>query len=1161
MKSLGNAWIKVVPRYAPRVPAACHTTCTMYYIAEFTRSKPVAVCMQLNLPKDPLPPTLGPDNSLSNSRNWSKSTSVVSAINATRGKIKQVSQSYCQSQLKELEQALHSVFHTRLPLVMASDPDIDDRLALIQDLCTLGRYADACRYLKQTIGLQGDGNDLLDLADSYRKLAHMQLASGHGDASHNAQTARDIYISKLGRNHPHMFACELILAETALHQEDLTVAQDVVSDILDRAVASQTPPPLVEARALHLQALITGIQGKLSHALDNVQKASTCIQDNVDDPLLRPKYRMLEAILYRKMDQWDEAHTCFDQVHTQLRTLLPDKHRDMGHLILEKGRFYMLQGDLERAANLLKEAKDTFILEHTKLERLIAATCLARLYRIGGHFKDAARMIRHGREAGDKLHAANAKWQFRMELEYAHILLLDGEYVEAVSHLQDLLRDRSQLMTSSRQGELYLLLGQAQWQQHNLDAATDSLQQALCSLRHPMQVAEDLHLRTRVLLDLTELWIMKQDPVNALQTVQEAQRNLDLHTLEQEWLTGRSAYLQGRIAMMTEDYLQAQSHFGQARAHLKSNTEPRDNNLPASCKLWLAHSLLKSDSTADWWLRNTLTLSSRARSLPKSTRIAEVVTILQPMVDSREDKHLKEEDRIQVHYFLALARCAEGSIDIAFKHGQRAYKDLGKLPDRHRPHAEEYNIGQFMGRLYLEKCQYPAAIRVLHALQEDMNERALAPVSAIHDLLAQAYLRLNQLAEAEDHWRQCLAIYQQSPAPTSVQHIYQVRAWLADVLERQGQLDQALCQYMFLDQHSPTSPTSLKIAHLQYRLGHLDPAQERLEQLVQSPARLQDVNLEPLNVFLLLSQVHKERQQFDDARTVLQDALARFGNQSSDGVVAEVNQILAELMEQQGDLAAAITYWQQALTRHETQGETESIWQCLQKLFRLSLKYKQYEASFRYGNAALKLTTAHSALFKNKKTCIIHLCLDLGENYATHGKLNEAFRCYKKGIDVADVTNQEHVCLAAQCHLAKAKLLTPSASAAAEQQHQQIQNLYKRKEIQPDDVLAQSHMQYGLLLWDRNELETALWAMSSAYDAAQHVTAQADHASIISDSQLISMTLQYQILLYADLRQLEKALNLLKKLQPLMQGLSRKDRPISLTTVQEQVHLLGGLPA
>ncbi len=1123
----------------------------MHYISEFTRSKPIAVCVALKLPKVQLPQTLGSDNSHPNSRHWRKNwrTQMDTAFNTMGIEKKNVSQSHYQGLLEKLEQALHSVY-ARFLLGTVPDPTITDRLDLIRDLCILGRYADACRYLNQTIALQTleDGNDSLELANSYRWLARMQLSSGHDDARHNAQTARDIYISNLGHNNPDGFACDLIVAETALSQEDLTVAQDIVSDILVRAAVSQTPVPLVEARALHLQALVAGIQRKLPLALEHARKASTRIQDSVeDDPLLLPKYRMFEAILHRKMAQWDEACACFEHAHIRLRTLLPDHHFDMGYLILEAGRFYMLKEDLEQARTLLEQAQVIFAkLEHAKLERLITATFLARLHRIGGHFKPAKHMIRRGRKAGNKLQtanskwlqAANAEWQFRIELERAHILLLDGKYAEAEPSLQALLHDRSQLMTPSQQGELHLLLGQAQWQQHNLDAAKASLQQALHFLHHPMLVAEDLHLRTRVLLDLAELRIMEQNPANARQAVQDAQHNLALHTLEQEWLTGRSAYLQGRIALMTEDYLQAQSHFEQALAHLESSTAPCDN-LSASCTLWLAQSLLKSD------------------------HIARVVAVLQPMVDSQEYKHLAaQEDRMRVLYFLALALYAEEDIDTAFKYGQRAYKCLGKLPDGHLSHTEEYEIRRFIGSLHLYKNQYQPAIEILCTLL-DMNTRlSLVPVSvaSIHDQLAGAYLHLKQLAKAEDHWRQCLAIYQQVHAPTSLP-VCQVRARLAGVLKRRDQWDQALHEYLILDQHSPPSlPRQYTIAHLQYRLGQMAPAQERLEQLVQSPDRLRDAGLDPLNLFLLLSRIHISCRRPQTARSVLQEVLARFGRQSSDGVIAEVNQTLAELMEQQGDLAAAVTYWQQALTRHETQGATESIWQCCRKLFRLSWQHRQYEASLGYGNAALKLATAHAALFKKPR--IIRLCLDLGAKYATLGKPSEAFKCYGKGVALADVNkSRKHVPLAAQCFLATADLLTLSQPAEAERKHQRIQDLYKRKEIQPDTTLAQSCMQYGLLLWDRNELERALRAMTSAHDAHQHVADQAEHAPV-PHSQI--MTLQYLILLHADLGQPKQALSLLSdQLQSLMQRLPHKDIPrqLALTTVQDQVHLLGGLPA
>ncbi len=1115
----------------------------MHYISEFTRSKPIAVCVALKMPKAKLPLTASLAADPQTPRNWRKNwrTQTHNALKAIGVERRNSSQPYYHALLDDLAQDVTNIY-VRLQDLASPESPMEDRLVLVQDLRTLGRYEDACHFLSQMVEEMAldYGIDSLELADSHLQLADMKLASGqHPEARRQAQLAQDIYISNRGPSDLQALQCELILAEVALHQEALDVVQEVTGNVLACADAAGPPACLVEGRALHLLALAEGKRGHFPLALENAHRASSLLQDSEsEDPSLPAKYLAFEGILYRKMAKWAEAEACFAQAYDQLQTLFPAQHIDMGRITLETGRFYMLKEDFDRAGQLLEQAQAVFAkLDHARLERLIAATFTARLSRLRGQPKLAKRMVRRGLKACDKLHVANAEWKFRIELEQAHLMLLDGKFAAAGSILVALLNCPDRLTVPSQRGELYLLLGRAQWEQQDRAAAKSSLQQALQFLQDPMLVAEDQHLRSRVLLDLAELRLEEQEPAKALQAVQEAQRNLDLHTFEQDLLAGRSDCLQGRIAVQAKDYPLAQSHFRQALVNLEGR-DPHHDSLAATCRLWLGHALLEPGANE------------------------EALAVLHPLVDSKAYKGLPtDEDRLRALYFLALALFAEGQMEASFKYSQRAYKRLGKLPGTRLTLAEQYDMRQLMGSLHMWKGQYQSVIDVLQALLTDLNAHLSQQPETqahVHDGLAQAHLHLGHHAEAEKHWRQSLTHLRQYHDEGS-QNVFRIRARLAEVLERQDKLEAALQENLFLYANSLASRESREqlcrqyvLAKLHFRLGHMDQAQSLVEQLLHTPAKLQRASQDPLEAALLLGQIHIRRRHLQVARTTLQEALTQFGQREGDPVVAEVHSTLAALLEQEGEWASAIECHKQALAILQSLNEYEQIWQCLQKLARLLWRGRRQEESLAYSAAALKLASSHSGHFKKPR--VIRLCLDRGQKYASMGNPNEALKCYRRGLDLANVKkSRKHVALASQCLLATAELLP---SRKAEQRFEQVQKLYGRKGVPPDTTLALCCMQYGLSLWDRNEMEAALQQMTTADEAYQHVANQSESVAEAHDW---IMTLQYLVLLHADLGHWDQASELLDdRLLPIMQGLPRKSRPrqLSLETVREQRHLM-----
>ncbi len=1114
----------------------------MHYISEFTRSKPIAVCVELKLPQSKLPLTSSQATASRGPKNWQRNwrTQMANALKTIDVEKRNSAQAYYHELLDDLAQALQDIYryiYSRgTNTTVGTEAPGEEYQVLIRDLRTAGRYADACHCLDlmlDELALE-QGNDSPQLAGSYLQLADMLLASGlYAEAEHNARIAQDIYVSNLGAQDQHVLQCELILAETALHREKLDLVLEAAGNVLARSDSSLAP--LTEARALHLLALTEGIQRQFPRALENAQNASRLIADSPGDDLSLPaKYTAFEGILYHKLAKWDEAEACFDQAATQLQTLLPDQHIDIGRITLEAGRFYMLKEDFSRAERLLEQAQGIFakLDAHARLERLITATLMARLSRLRDKPQLTKRMVRRGLKACAKLKIPNPEWQFRLEVEEAHLTLRDGKHEDAVTRITALLDCREQWAGPSQRSELYLLLGQAQRELQDPHAAKSSLQQALQALPKPILIAEDRHLQACVLLALARLWMEQPEPAKALQAVQTAQGSLDLHPFEQALLAGCSEYLQGHMALQAADYARAQPHFHQALVHLERRDPPHDH-LSVTCSLWLGYALLQ--------------LGSNEQAL----------AVLQPLAEDKEYKNLSSEaDMIRALYFLAMALSAAGCFNAALKCSQRAYKRLGKLQGAPLTHKEQYDLRSLIGNLHLGKGQHQAAIEVLSALLADMTvhlpqPEALAPVE---DLLAQAYEHLGDLAAAATHWRQCLAHLRQYHE-TNSQNVFRIRARLAAVLEQQGKWDLALKENQFLYQNSRVAPESREqlhrqytIAHLHFRLGHMDQAQPLVEQLLQTPAQLQQAGKAPLDVFLLLSRIYVSLGQPKAAQATLQDALARFGQQGEDLVKARIHSELGTLLEQDGELIPAIACWEHALTAFRTQPDPESIWQCLQQLARLLWRVRRQDESLDYSTEALKLALSHPKLFKKPR--VIRLCLDQGQKYASLERVGEALKCYKQGIDLANVKkSRKHVPLASQCLLATAALLPPKE---AEEKYQQVQKLYARQKVQPDTVLASCCMKYGLMLWNRNKMTDALREMDAAYAAHQHVVNQATHTDVPHD---LIMTVQYQVLLHADLGHWDQAAKLL---QDRLRLLPKQAMPKNLTqaTVGDQLDLV-----
>lgn len=1068
----------------------------MQYIAEFSRAKPIVQCVRLWLPTAQLPQ--GPAHSTA-FRNWMKQTDRM--LRSIRREIKTASQSHYHAQLGELCAALKRV---ALAMDAATDTELDhaETLCLIKDLQLMGRYTDAHRLLHRKLEalVLDEGDDSLVLAQGYRQLAEVQLALQELEsAGQHAHWAQDIFISNLGREHEHVWQCELQLIEIALLQGHLPEVRNRVETVLaDADRDMEYGLPLV-ARALHLLAIAEGIQRRFDCALQMIREASALArQTEPDDPALLPKLMVFEGILQRKRTQWDDAEALFLEAQDKLQDLLPPYHIDIGRTNLEAGRLYVLKQDFNRASELMQQAYEAFrSLSPASLDLAIAASFRARLFRMRGKKQKAMQMVTQGLEACTRL-TIPAEWQFRLQLEKIHVLLSQNRFAEAIPCIEELLQDTDQVTSEAPLGELYLLLGRACLHQRDLAAAQKALYRALECPAEP----EDFHLHTHAHLDLAELRLLQRKPQEALAATTDALHSLHRHALDREQLSGRRACLLGQIAIMQADPQQAERHFAEALDCL-AQVETPDAGLQALCQLWLA------------------------QACEQQGKAGQIIEVLGPMIEHQTYKCLPaEEDRILALYTLSFAHYSVNNIEKACKYVQRTFRHLQKNRDLVRDPNIHLRTGLLLGNTFLHQHRHQAMINALCPLLEELRDYLLQhpqEQATVHWLLGQAYRHIGKQCKAAEQFRHCLEI-RMAYHPSTALLVRQARQELAASLDSLQDLESALAEYEVLypsmpgpDEEPSRQQIRFRIADLCLQTGNLPRAADLADALLDANRTGKNPVPTLLEYALLRARVHLAAEEPGAAQHRLRQVLVRCPDRQ-DEVTAEIHFVLAPLYTANGELDRAMQTWQEAQRLFEQHDQHERHLQCLVSLSELQWQQDLRTESIHTIATALQVATAHSDCISRSE--LITLYQTQGDRYAQLGNTKDALVSYNEGLKLANLRKcSKYVALAASCLLGTADLLE---CKEAERRYQKIQEIYSRKKVARDALLAKSFMECGLLLWNSNEQARAREHMQQA-----HTIFQETHAANSADALRAA---QYLALMYSDAGEFTQASDLLQTL-------------------------------
>ena len=1116
----------------------------MQYITKFTRNKPIAECVALNLPDISLPSDLwSAEAAVKSRRSWRKRWLKQGqfAHRYIDPEKKSATQAYYVEQLDELIKALWEVFQF-VENLHVTRPDNDRIDEFIVHLCLVGRYQDATKLLTDLLEDQRlvQGDDAPAVGQSHLRLACLSLAlDSMQPAARHAERAFEIWASNLGEKSPEAGRCLLLLAEMALWTGELEVAQKHIDSVRSPDLDGEEELSLNHVRALHLQAVLRGITRNFQDALATTREASALLQD-LDagaDPTLPAKYRVFEGILNRKLRRWEEAHQCLADARGQLQDLIPVHHIDMARTMVAQGRLSMLRQDVDQADALLEQALGIFDkLPNARLEQLMTSTLRARLCRMQDRLPDANQAIRKGARAHKKLSVPNAEWQFRLQLEEAHLKLLDGKFEEAIPILRSLLERTDGFTAKSQTGELRLLLGKAYVGLGTPEEARTELMQAIQQFEDAAPTAEELELTCKAQVELALLWLDAQETVKAKEAVTAAHTTMnDLHNFHSPELEGKCEWVWGRIATMELNWPRAERHFRDALSHFSAvGKKKRDWASVVACRYELGLSLVRQG------------------------QLAQAVEELKLLTSSKNQRKLLSEDqRIFIQYTMGQGLLAEGELEQAHKLVLKAYKLLMEHPHPSsiRDH-QMYEVRNQMGFLHLTLGKGQAAIGVFQLMLTDLQEffateRELE--AGVHMQLGMALQERASLKEASRHFQKCLDI-RLALEGNSTRGVFLTRERLADVLEAQGADDAAVRELELLIQHSPepahassNQRFAFRVARMQHDRGHMKPARERLEQLIAWKEAGHPTAVDSSHCLLILAQIHRHGNQLQQARALLQEAESAVPAQPDYEVLAQIQQNLADLDMQSGNRREAIRHLTSAQASFGKADNQMECWNCLRNLAKMSWQGQHREEAVKYLSEALELAKANPKLIKKPK--LINLYLELGSRYAEMEQVSKALRSYKEGVQTANVKKStKHIPAAARCLSQTAELLAVHKPQQVEKKYRQIINMYQ-PEVQPDTLLAESHLELGLLLWHRNQLQDALRHMSAAHQIFQDIDR--------STSQAAMKTKQYRALLHSDLGHTAEARDIVdNELRPLLQVPPKLRPRMSVDNVNDHLHLL-----
>ena len=1072
----------------------------MQYMAEFSRDKPLAQCVALSLPRMRFPdPGASPQQIRASYRNWRKQTAVAKR-RLQKERLKDLPAGY-EDQLADIAAVL-----ARLTPFIALGDDAQSRTAFLDscasDLMTLGLYAPARQYQSRLLQeLTAQNGDALDLAQGHLRMAELlREQPDPSRAREHAQQAQSLFAAQGGAAQAAARTCALFIAELDLCQADVTRACAQAAAVRNDLRRGDADDRALECRALRIQAIAQAMQRAFESALACVQEALAVGQAGPWDArgTTLPKLKVFAGILLRKMRRWDEAETAFREAQAELAALFAPGHLDMGRTAMEAGRLHFLKQDFDQAEEALRQALAIFQpLAHAHLELAIASAFQARLLRVRGKRQRAWKMVAQGLKACAKPSAVQSEWAYRLQLERAYLLFGENKFAAAIPCLQELIARGRPGARDPHIGELHLLLGRAHMEQQEVPAAQAALAQALA---HPVD-PEDFPLHAHAQLALAEIWLWQGRDQEARRAAEGMLRVLDDAPLDKEWLRGRCAYLVGRSCRATGDLTQALAHFQAACDRLAP-----DPGWVAECRLWLGDTYLEQG-------RHGLAIEA-----------------LQVLVQGKTLNHLRrEEDRIKTLYLYGWALSAAGNGEAGWKRVQTAYERLEKGGAQLRASPLASDIRLMTGNLAFTTGRHKTAVRILTALLEE----APRPVSrsadrlAIHNLLGQAFRRLGQYQAARTHFEACLPLALDLHGPRAAATL-QVREQLVDAWLALEEPDRAVRELETLLKHSAQPDHSLSkrrwrltLAEWQYRLGRLDEARNALAQLPDGTPPKEQTQ-EGRQAFLrraqLESQIYRASDQPDEAQRVLRQAIAWRPVDDLHPKWADIHVALADLERGAYAMEATICNLRAALALYQANDCREKSVECGFRLATDLWRAAQRKASLRELDALLTwMEEKPEAVNLNAR---LRLYLTQGQRLARLGRNEEALSHWRRALSVgADRRGSKHLPLRAQCQL---EIAAREAPPIAEKRHQWIQREYKRTKCKKDRTLARSCLQYGIILWDRNELQPACDQLQKAHA----IFCAADAA----DAPAALKTRHYLALWHADVGAWDEARTLLQSL-------------------------------
>ena len=1095
----------------------------MRYMAEFSRNKPLAQCVALSLPRVRFPgPEASPQQIRASCKAWRKHAAVAKR-RIKKESLKDLPSGYA-AQLAAITDLLD-----RLTPLLARGHETQPRAEFlgncVSDLMTLGLYAPALQYqslLLEDLAAQNDAQGAsapaLALAQGHLRMAELLREQPDlSRAREQAQQARSLCAAQDGATQLAARRCALFIAEIGLYQEDVEPAFAQAAAVR-RALGDEHGDDLaLECRALRIQAIARAVQRDFKAALARVKAALAAGQAARLDARWAtvPKLKVFAGILLRKLRQWDEAEAAFREAETELAALFAPGHLDMGRTAMEIGRFHCLKQDFDQAEASLRQALATFKpLARAHLELAIASAFQARLLRVRGKRQRAWQMVEQGLKACAKQPVAHSEWAYRIQLERAYLLFGEGQFAEAIPCLQALLARARPSARDPHSGELHLLLGRAHMARQEMPEAQAALTQALACPADP----EDFPLRAHARLDLATARLGLGHHRAARRATESVLRDLDRAALDREFLRGRCAYVLGRSCRLTGDLQQADAHFQFARDRLAP-----DPGLAAECRLWIGDTCLEQ---GDHGL---------------------AIEALQGLVKDKSLKHLRrEEDRIKTWYLYGLALYLAGNLEAAWKRVQTAYDGMAKCASSLRASKLPSEIRLLMGNLAAITGRHKTVVKVLGPLLAEAPARSPERLG-IHGLLGQACWNLEQRKQACAHFETCLplALELHGPqAPTTLQ----VREQLAYALQaldepaRAATELEALLQYAAGPAYAASKPKwTLTLAELQYRLGRLDAARRALARLPadMTPAKRTGEQRIFVRRAQLESRIERAANRPDSARRVLRQALAERLPADLDPEWADAHVMLADLDQETQAREAAVWNLRAALALYRAHDARERSIECGLQIAACLWQDGQRRDSLRELGAVLAWVEAKpDAASPNAR---LGLYLTQGRRLACVGRKQEALAHWRQAIRIGTgCRGSKRLPLLAQCQLEAARLET---AAAAEKRYRWIQWEYKRQKRKPDKTLALSCLQYGIILWDRNELQPAFDQLQKAH-ALFGATADAEAPAALA-------TRHYLALWHADAGAADEARALLQSLL----AVPRRALPAALSPALLRDHL------